>query len=387
MKLVITLLITIVMLYTATSCSLTKDAGVANWRTGGVLPPLAGKGEALGVAGPLAGVVHNLLLVGGGANFPGSMPWQGGKKKYYAEVYVFRKDNKGGFLPYKKAKLPFPLAYTANVTTPGGIICAGGENDGGISQKVLRLRWHSGGDSLAVSYLPDLPLPLTNAAITAIGNTLYLAGGETATGVSQGFYSLNLDHGGAGWVSLPDLPKPVSHAVMVAQSRGDHPRIYVIGGRKRNAGGVSDLYSSVFEYDPVKARWNPKRPLPYALSAGTGLALGAHEIVLFGGDRGETFHKTEELIAALANEGDEQRKAELNEAKSALQSGHPGFSREVLRYHTVEDTWRSGGTIPFETPVTTTAVKWGTEAVIPSGEIRAGVRTPRILAGRLKHKL
>jgi len=37
----------------------------------------------MGVAGPLAGVDRGMLLVGGGCNFPDSMPWAGGKKKYY----------------------------------------------------------------------------------------------------------------------------------------------------------------------------------------------------------------------------------------------------------------------------------------------------------------
>lgn len=384
MNLFIASLITTVMLTTAASCSLTRKNATPNWSVGGELPPALGQDQALGIAGPLAGVVHNLLMVGGGANFPDSMPWLGGRKKYYNDVYLFRKDGKGGFLLRNKAKLPVSLAYTANVTTPDGVICAGGENDEGLSRRVLRFRWHSGGDSLAISYLPDLPEALTNAAITALGSTLYLAGGETPTGVSSGFYSLDLENASAGWVSLPDLPQPVSHAVMVVQSNGERPCIYLIGGRKRNPGAISDLYSSVFEFDPVRGQWRDRRPLPYALSAGTGLAVGTAEVLLFGGDRGVTFHKTEQLIADIAKEVDDRRKEELNEEKRVLQSNHPGFSREVLRYHTVEDTWSVVDTIPYETPVTTIALRWGQEVILPSGEIRAGVRSPKLLVGRLK---
>ena len=97
-----------------------------------------------------------------------------------------------------------------------------------------------------------------------------------------------------------------------------------------------------------------------------------------------TFHKTEQLIAAIASEKDEHRKAELNEAKKALQSSHPGFSPEVLRYQTAEDAWSVVDSIPFEAPVTTTAIRWGNEVILPSGEIRAGVRSPKLLVGRLK---
>lgn len=384
MNFIINTLITAIMLMSAASCSLTPKTGVANWHMAGELPPAAGQHQALGLAGPLTGIVHNLLIVGGGANFPDSMPWLGGKKKYYDEVYIFRKDGNGGFLLRKKARLPRPLAYTANVTTSDGLICAGGENDNGLSRKVLRLRWHTGGDSLAVSYLPDLPLALTNAALVAVGRVLYLAGGETENGVSKEFFSLNLDRPSEGWVPLPDVPHPVSHAVMVVQSNGDQPCIYLIGGRKRNPGSISDVYTSVYEFNPKKRQWRDRHPLPYALSAGTGLAVGTTEILLFGGDRGVTFHKTEQLIAAIASEKDEHRKAELNEAKKALQSSHPGFSPEVLRYHTAEDAWSVVDSIPFEAPVTTTAIRWGNEVILPSGEIRAGVRSPKLLVGRLK---
>jgi N-acetylneuraminate epimerase len=357
---------------------------VSDWRIGGELPPMPGQSRSLGVAGPLAGMVQDFLVVGGGANFPEGMPWLDGKKKYYDEVYVFRRSKDRSFLLYKTFQLPFPLAYAANVTVPQGIISAGGENEQGISHKVLRLRWDSAADSLVMDYLPDLPLALTNASIAAVGNLIYLAGGETVTGVSQQFFSLDMASAAPQWGGLPDLPRPVSHAVMVAQSNGDTPGIYLAGGRKRNTGSTSDLYSSVFRFDPKNNQWHPKRPLPYSLSAGTGLAVGAHGIVLFGGDRGETFHRTEELIAAIGRETNEQQKKELNEKKAALQSAHPGFAREVLFYNTTKDTWSIGSSLPYATPVTTTAIKWGHEVIIPSGEIRAGVRTPHILIGKLK---
>ncbi|MEI9806629.1 MAG: hypothetical protein WDO16_01410 [Bacteroidota bacterium] len=49
---------------------------------------------------------------------------------------------------------------------------------------------------------------------------------------------------------------------------------------------------------------------------------------------------------------------------------HPGFSKDVYLYNTITDVWTNSGKIPFETPVTTTAVKWGKDIFIPSGEVR-----------------
>ncbi len=101
--------------------------------------------------------------------------------------------------------------------------------------------------------------------------------------------------------------------------------------------------------------------MPYELSAGTGVAFGSHSILLFGGDRGKTFHKTEELIAAINRETDQNKKEELIQEKAALQSSHPGFSHDVLLYDTNTDTWKTIGDIPYAVPATTTAVKWGNE--------------------------
>ena len=54
------------------------------WDIAGVLPSTNGK--ALGFAGPVVGVSNDVLIVGGGSNFPDSMPWLGGKKRYYDDA-------------------------------------------------------------------------------------------------------------------------------------------------------------------------------------------------------------------------------------------------------------------------------------------------------------
>lgn len=67
-----------------------------------------------------------------------------------------------------------------------------------------------------------------------------------------------------------------------------------------------------------------------------------------------------------------------------LQSSHPGFNHEVLLYNTLKNEWKNMDEIPYDSPVTTTSVKWKNYVFIPGGEIKAGVRTPQILEGELK---
>jgi N-acetylneuraminate epimerase len=359
-----------------------------NWKVAAELPAIHGQPKALGLAGPLVGIHRNVVVVAGGANFPDGMPWLGGKKKYYDDIYVFEKEDQGNSIkPYPKIfHLPYPVAYGASCSTLQGIICAGGENANGITNRVLLVQWDMAGKNIAVKNLPDLPIAVTNASITTKDHRVYLAGGEMVNGVSNHLYSLDLNDTALGWKQLPSLPDPVSHAVMVVQSSGDRNGIYMIGGRKKNNNGISDLYASVYRYDLEDNQWQQKQSLPYALSAGTGMATGANSILLFGGDKGEAFHKTEQLIAAIHAEKDEAEKQQLIRQKAILQAAHPGFSKEVLQYNTIANAWEMVDTIPFEVPATTTAVTWGNRVLIPSGEIKAGVRTPQLLLGKFFYK-
>jgi N-acetylneuraminate epimerase len=356
------------------------------WKMAAILPASTSNNEPLGQAGPLAGIHKNVMIIAGGANFPDKLPWLGGTKKYHNDVFVFEKERSGVInVMNKRFSLPFATAYGANCSTPKGIVYAGGENESGISDKLILVQWDEMGKKIEISDLPSLPFPLTNAAAVYHDQKVYIAGGETTDGgVSSKFLSLDLDNISSGWKQLTDLPKPLSHAVMAVQWNGDRYCIYIIGGRKRNSNGISNLYSSVYSYDLKKNQWQEKKSLPYALSAGTGVAIDAKSILLFGGDKGETFHKAETLIAAINEEKDAAKREDLNRQKIEVQSTHPGFSKEVLLYNTVTDEWSVTGCIPYDVPATTTAFRWGDFVIIPSGEIKAGVRSPQILAGKLQ---
>ncbi len=95
--------------------------------------------------------------------------------------------------------------------------------------------------------------------------------------------------------------------------------------------------------------------------------------------------------------GDDGANADKN---SLLKEHHPGFRREVLAYHTLTDTWAGAGDVLTDkkpdaalnpsastwAPVTTPLVVWEGHLVLPSGEVRPGVRTNRVLMGPLTHR-
>lgn len=342
--------------------------------------------DSTGVAGPVTGIHHNMFFVGGGANFPDAMPWLGGKKKYYKDLEVFLPKNDGELVYAGKFKLPEATGYGANVSTEFGVVYAGGENENGISKKVLLIQWNISSKKVEITSLPDLPVALTNASMVHDGQYVFLAGGETTKAASDLFLCIDLKNPGKGWKKMPAIPKPVSHAVLVKVNNGSWNHLYLIGGRKKNENGISDLYSSVYVFDLSTKKWNQKRSLPYAVSAGTGVTVNDDQVLLFGGDKGESFHRTELLISAIARETDLGKKDQLNKQKIKVQSEHPGFSKEILQYDFQLDEWKAVGDISLNVPVTTTAVIWNRYIFIPGGEVRAGIRSPNILSGRLADK-
>lgn len=372
------------MLFATPVMAQKKSEFTYQWEIASEIPADSGQTISPGLAGPVTGMHKDRLIIAGGANFPAAMPWEGGVKKYHSTAYVYyQKHGKLKCWP-KTFKLPFSIAYAAVCSTPGGILYAGGENENGFSDKVWLMHWNEPSEEILFSEGPSLPAPVSNAAAALIGHTVYIAGGENSTQATTQLLAYDLENPAAGWKKLADIPQPVSHTVMTAFTGRTGNKIYLCGGRKKNTHGISDLYNNVFAYDVATNRWEEKKPLPYALSAGTGIYHESNGILLFGGDKGIVFHQTETLIAAIQAEKNPEKKQLLIQEKSQLQSAHPGFSREILRYDITSDTWTTAGTIPYETPVTTLAVKIKKGALIPSGEIRAGVRSPKILRIKLR---
>jgi len=353
----------------------------SRWSVAANLPVNQKLGKQPGVAGPFSGFINGELIIAGGSNFPDSMPWQGGKKIYWNDIYIMHINKKGkcSWVNNGVYKLKENIAYGASVQMKEGIVCIGGENENGISKKVYLLHGNDMNKKIVTADLPELPLPLTNLSAVGIRSNVYVAGGETDTGVSNHLFRLNIHQPAKGWIELAALPVEVSHAVLVEGDKDLGSFIYLIGGRKKNKNGISDIYSSVFEYDIEKNMWTKKKDMPYAASAGVGIGGITNNVLFIGGDKGETFHKVETLLAEIAIEKDEVKKQQLIKEKDQLQINHPGFSKDVLAYNIYKDEWRKAGQIPFASPVTTIAVKGGHKYYIPCGEIKAGVRTTQIL--------
>lgn len=345
----------------------------------GQLPADRNGEAALGLAGPVTGVSHNLFFVAGGANFPEKMPWEGGKKVFYKEGFIYKKQNDKLQLLPQRFQLPFNIAYPAVCQTSKGIFFAGGENENGLSDKVWLLHWDVRIKNVVFTALPALPFAMANASASFVKNKIYVAGGETGSETISQFICLDINKLEKGWQNLANLPQPTSHAVMASVCTQNTQQLIICGGRKKNNNGISTFYADAFKYNISKNKWENIAALPYTIAAGTGATYKKNKMLLFGGDKGISFHQTELLIAAISKENNEVKKQELILQKNKIQINHPGFSKKILLYKTKTNIWQVTGQMATPTPVTTTAVVWDDDYFIPSGEIKAGVRSPLLL--------
>lgn len=339
-----------------------------------------------GYAGPVAGALDEYLLVAGGANFLDNPPWKGGQKLYHDTIYLleYNPEQKMNWV-LSPQRLPMPMAYSACVSFPGGVVSIGGENpDGPISHVFL---FENAGGSLKTIRWPDLPEALTSPSATILGSTLYVAGGTNGQGATKDFLCLDLDNPQSGWKNLAALPVPLSHGVLTAQWDGSETCIYYLGGRNKTT-EIHKFFSTILKYSPTSVSWATEGNLllneqPYPISAGTGLAYGENQILLFGGDPGIYFNQTERFNNRLAEKLTDTFREAITREKVHLLTNHPGFSPGILIYDTITGNCQKIGNIAGDSPVTTTVFKWNDMFIIPSGETKPGIRTPQVLALRI----
>ena len=387
-KLLLSLSVSFMLISTDISAQKTPPKQI-EWTVAAKLPNADGS-PSIGFAGPINGIQNDVMIIAGGANFPHKMPWEGGAKYYSKEIHILqRTTDQFHWNINNQSKLPEAIAYCGNTVTERGLIYAGGENEKGLSRKAYLLNWKTALNKIEIMRLPDLPLALTNLALTHIGNVVYAVGGDEKSASSNVFLSLDLGDNAADWTPLPNLPVALANAVVLTQKEYGNTNIYVIGGRTKRPSGISELRNTVYVYHPKSKEWKSCAPISDGkqttnYSAGAGIAVEKNQILLLGGDNGETFHKIENYISKIATTISKEQKDKLTADKNALSIHHQGFYKGMLLYNTETNKWTKIGELPFPAQVTTTARMWGGKIVLSNGEIKPGIRTPNIMLGSIK---
>lgn len=314
--------------------------------------------DELGVAGPFAGVHNNALIVAGGANFPKPV-WEN-DKVWRDKIYVLTKTKNEEYEWINGGQLPKPIAYGAAVSTKAGVVCMGGNDSKNTFDDVFLLSWNPDTKKITRTKYPSLPKPCAFSAATLVGDVIYLAGGQSGSSLETAmtnFWSLDLSQREKetfAWKELDPWPgESRALNLTVSQHNGYNDCVYVMSGR-RQTGKKFGFLKDVWEYNTTTKIWRKRADSPRCIMAGTGIGFGQSHIFVLGGATEKLFFKTDEL-----------------------KDDHPGFVKKSLAFHTITNTWVEAGETPAN-HVTTIAVKWGKDIIIPSGEIRPRVRSPKV---------
>ncbi len=320
------------------------DALAGEWKQ---LPSLPDKE---GFAGPFAGVSNDALLVAGGANFPDKKPWDGGKKIWYDSVFVLEKPDG----EWKNAgKLPRPLGYGVSVTHGDSVVCVGGSDADRHYADAFRLDWKTG--KLVTTKLPSLPKPLANACGALVGDNLYVAGGQEkpdSKDTAKTAWRLDLSAKEPKWRQIDACP---GSGRMLAVAAGFDGAFWIVGGVDLVVGKGEKIerryLKDAYRYDPDKG-WKRVADLPYPVVAAPSPApADASGFYILGGDDGSQVGVDPEK--------------------------HRGFGKKVLRYDMKSNKWVEAGEVSAPR-VTVPCVMWNRTWVVPSGEMRPGVRSPEV---------
>ncbi len=309
--------------------------------------------STLGVAGPFTGIHEDTLIVAGGANFPEPV-WEN-DKVWHDQIYTLSMSEKDSSW-ITVAQLPRPLGYGACVSLPTGVLCVGGNDANSVYDEVFLIKRDG-----SIENWQALPEPNVYGVAAILGDYVYLLGGTTGLELrtaSDAVYRLNWKSGKqAKWEKFESLPGGgLAFASVVAQHNGQTDCLYLLGGRYENQDGKAVYTDRVYELNPEQpnARWRKRASMPKPFAAGTASALGQSHIITLSGDDGSLFGRADEL-----------------------KDDHPGFSKESYLYHTITDTWVSGGQLESN-QVTTHAVTRGDDIYLASGELRPRVRSKKV---------
>ncbi len=306
---------------------------------------------APGMAGIIAGTHGGVLIAAGGANFPDKMPWDGGKKIYYDEIFVIAP----GETAWRPAgKLPERRAYAACVSVADGVLVLGGENLDRLFQDSLWLRWD--GKTVVIDKGPALPAPRTSQVAAVLDGSVYVAGGYVpgAVRVSSGdFWRLDLMQRDAGWRQLATWPGPTRAQGTIAALDG---AIYLVSGLEMTTDAEGKAKPNYLgdAYRYRAEEWEKLPDMPWSAIAAPSpapVSVNLGRVFVLGGvDR--------RLVGKVPRD-------------TRVPDHMMYFDVATNAWKTLEERWP-------DPVVTAPSVQIGDAWWIVSGEVRAGVRTTSV---------
>lgn len=345
------------------------------WECAGELPAQKGYEKNIGTVGILYGLLEERYIVtGGGANFPHKSVLEGGAKQMYSDLWLI--DTKSENKIIEHINLPVEIGYGASVTTEKGIYYIGGSSNQQADDDILFLTLDEN-KNLKYEKIGELPFTFQSGAAVEYNGKLYIVGGKQNGTPSNKVYEYNLTN--KVIKELPSVPAGRGRTQSVAQILNDS--LYVFSG------GDTTAYTDGYKYNFETGKWEEISPVrvngkEISLLGAASVKLNKKEMLVIGGFNKEIYDDAVKKLGTL-------RGQELLKFKASYFGADPDdfrWNRDILIYNSETNSWRSIGEIPFNAPCGEGLVIVKNKIYSINGEIKPGVRTPRIYQGEFIKK-
>ena len=345
------------------------------WEYAGTLPAQKGYEKNIGTAGVLYGLLEERYIVtGGGANFPYKSVLEGGAKQMYSDLWVI--DTKEGNKIIEHINLPVEIGYGASVTAEKGIYYIGGSSNQQADDDILYLTLDEN-KNLKYEKIGELPFTFQSGTAVEHNKKLYILGGKQNGIPSNKMYEYNLIE--KTIKELPSIPAGKGRTQSVAQVLNDSLYIF--------SGGDTTAYTDGYKYNFKTEKWEETASVKIegkeiSLLGAASVKLNEKEMLVIGGFNKEIYDDAVKKLGTL-------RGQELLKFKASYFGADPDefrWNRDILIYNAETNSWKSIGEIPFNAPCGEGLVIVKNKIYSINGEIKPGVRTPRIYQGELLKK-
>lgn len=356
---------------------------------------IAEEGFEKGVSGLFAGLLGDLLIYGGGCNFPEGGPLEGGAKRYYRTLYALRISEDGEVgEAFVAGTLDRPTGYGASLASRDGkaLYFVGGTDGAEALSTIYRITLTEEGKPQVEPLRGAMSHGWYEGSAVLHEGKVYLVGGWSAPGVPMtNLESIDLEtkeH--SVLVPLPDGPR-IQPVAMV----DDWDTICIYGGFAPAEGDRGPVMQD------CSYSLNPERPDEgYRLLSDRPMRLGDGRKILFVGTAGTTdptdgaFYAAGgvdyDIFAGALDREYRQSKAAAAGDSAALEE----FARQRVEYMTREpeeyhfipclfgivtlDDWYAIDTDSAYATAGAALVARGDRVYLIGGERKPGVRTPDI---------
>ncbi|TKG94614.1 cyclically-permuted mutarotase family protein [Puteibacter caeruleilacunae] len=372
------------------------------WKEFPDLPAGKNQKKQHGLASPFGGTHNDVVIVAGGCNFPEKPVYEGGAKRYYSDLFVLLEDEDGKPTWLSGYNLDREVAYGASVSTKYGVLFIGGNNSEQHFKQVDCVAWNNKESKINVEKWPELPFSMERMGAALVEDKVFVVGGLSDGKLKNTLLMLDLSKYGNDdfqWEVMPSFPGPARlQPLAVGQNDAEEGHLYVFGGSSfPDDADTPSITTDGLEFNPKTNAWSATSIITddeqsrVSMHGACGVAEGVNHIIAIGGVNYNRFNDAwlKERLGKKANEANDTVAINQYLTWKYEYLTQPVewymFSRKVMAYHSVTDSWAAVAEYPFPGPAGAVMVPWKKGWLVINGEVKPGERSSKVYYGEIEY--